>query len=70
MNPNVIREGFYRHIGDKVLVKIYGIRNKNDTYVGTIKNVYPQILTILTDNAIKSISYSELINKEVVITFI
>lgn len=70
MNPYVIRENLSTKVGSKVLVKVYGMRNKTDSFIGIIKDIYPQIFTIETQNMIKSFSYSELINKEVVLTFI
>ena len=70
MNPYVIRDDLKRHIGERVMVKIYGMRNKTDTFIGSIKDIYPQIFTIEVGETIKSFSYSELINKEVELTFI
>lgn len=70
MNPNVIRENLINHKGERVKVKIYGMRNKTDSFIGILKDIYPQIFTIETSDSLKSFSYSELINKEVVLSFI
>lgn len=70
MNPHVIRENLSIHKGERVLVKVYGMRNKNDSFVGILKDIYPQIFTVEVGPMTKSFSYSELINKEVVLTFI
>lgn len=70
MNPNVIRENLSAHKGERVLVNIFGMRNKNDKFIGILKDIYPSIFTIETNGSIKSFSYSELISKEVVLTFI
>lgn len=70
MNPYVIRDNLKSKVGAKVLVNIYGMRNKTDRFMGTIKDIYPQIFTISTSSGIKSFSYSEVINGEVVLTFI
>lgn len=70
MNPHVIRENLEKHKGERVRVKIYGMRNKIDSFTGIIKDIFPQIFTIDTSMGIKSFSYSEIINKEVVLTFI
>lgn len=70
MNPLVIRENLKLHTGERVLVKIYGMRNKNDSFTGVLKDIYPQIFTVEVGNSIRSFSYSEIINKEVVLTFI
>ncbi len=70
MNPIVIRENLKLHKGARVQVKIYGMRNKVEKVIGTLKDVYPQIFTVEIDNNIKSFSYFELINGEVVLSFI
>ncbi len=70
MNPHVIREELFKHKNERVLVKIFGMRNKNDSFIGVLKDIYPQIFTVEVGSSIKSFSYSEIINKEVVLTFI
>ena len=70
MNPHVIRDNLKSHIGERVRIKIYGMRNKTDTFTGILKDIYPQIFTVDTAIGIKSFSYSELINGEIVLTFI
>lgn len=70
MNPIVIRENLSTHKGERVLVKIFGMRNKTDSFIGTLKDIYPQIFTVEVNGSIRSFSYGELINKEVVLSFI
>lgn len=70
MNPHVIRENLRKQIGQRVMVKIYGMRNKQDSFLGVLRDIYPQIFTVETANTLRSFSYSEVINKEVVLTFI
>lgn len=70
MNPNIIRERLLPHKGERVLVKVNGMRNKTDKFIGTIREFYPHIFTIEVDGIIKSFSYSELIDDDVVLTFI
>lgn len=70
MNPHVIRENLTNYKNQRVKVKINGMRNKTDNFIGTLKDIYPQIFTIETDGIIRSFSYSEIINKEVILTFI
>ena len=70
MNPHVIRENLSIHKGERVQIKIYGMRNKNDSFIGVLKDIYPQIFTVEVGNMIRTFSYSEIINKEVVISFI
>ena len=70
MNPYVIRANIKSRKGQKVKVKINGMRNKTDSYIGVIKEVYPQIFTIYDGNVIKSYSFSEIISGEVELRFI
>ncbi len=70
MNPLVIRENLLPHKGERVMVKVYGMRNKTDKFIGTLKEIYPQIFTVELADSIRSFSYSELISKDVEITFI
>lgn len=70
MNPIVIRENLKTKKGSRVLVQIFGMRNKKDKFIGTLKDIYPQIFTVEVDKTIRSFSYSELISGEVVLSFI
>ena len=70
MNPNIIRENLLPHKGERVLVKVNGMRGKTDKFIGVIKEFYPHIFTVEVDNAIRSFSYSELVDDDVVLTFI
>ena len=70
MNPNIIRDNLLAHKGERVLVKTNGMRGKTDKFIGVIKEFYPHIFTVEVDNTIRSFSYSELIDDEVVLTFI
>lgn len=70
MNPYVIRANLLSRKGQKVHVKINGMRNKTDNYTGVIDEVYPQIFTINDGHKIKSYSFSEIINGEVELRFI
>ncbi len=70
MNPKIIREKLLPHKGERVLVKISGMRGKTDKFIGTIKEFYPHIFTIEVDNSIRSFNYAEIEGGEVVLTFI
>ncbi len=70
MNPNIIREKMLPHKGERVLVKIKGMRGKTEKYIGTIKEFYPKIFTVEAENSIKCFNYAELEGGEVIITFI
>lgn len=70
MNPYVIRANILAKKGQKVHVRINGMRNKTDNYTGIIKEVYPQIFTVFDGYKIRSYSFSEIINGEVELRFI
>lgn len=70
MNPYVIRSELSKHVGQRVEVKVFGMRNKNDYYTGTLTAIYPQIFSIKKGDSTKSYSYSEIINGEIVLNFI
>lgn len=68
MNPLFIKSYISNNIGKKVDVQVFGLRNKIKKYSGIIDKIYPQIFTVRTPDGIKSISYSEIINREVKIS--
>ena len=70
MNPYVIKSALSKHINEKVIVNVYGMRNKNQSYIGTLKDIYPKIFTVICDDKIYSYSYSDIINGEVRLKFI
>lgn len=70
MNPNIIKSKLIEHKGERVLVKINGMRGKTDKFIGTIKEFYPHIFTVEADGIIKSFSYSEVATDDVILTFI
>lgn len=70
MNPHVIRENLCPHKGEKVLIKVHGMRNKTEKYIGILKDIYPQIFTVECQGSLKCFSYSELINKDIELYFI
>ena len=70
MNPNVIRENLEKHLGERVKVQIFGMRNKNETFVGNISEIYPQIFRVTSSNGTKTFSYSDIINGEVILSFL
>ena len=65
MNPNFIKAYIGNNLGKNITIKVYGLRNKIDSFTGIIDDIYPKIFTIKTPNGIKSISYSEIISGEV-----
>ena len=70
MNINIIKDEIEKNKGKKVLVKIYGLRNKVDSIEGVITKVYPNIFVVENNYEIKSISYADLITKEAIVKYL
>ena len=70
MNIDTIKNEINKNIGKKVLVTVYGMRNKIDRYEGTILNTYPNIFTINHDGMEKSFTYREVITKDIKIKYL
>ena len=68
MNIKKIKENIQNLLNEKIKIKINLGRNKKEYLYGYIDKVYPNIFTIKTDNGIRSISYSDIITKNVIIT--
>ena len=70
MNIDIIKNELRSKIGKTVQISVYGLRNKVNTYVGKINNLYPNIFTLKTDTMEKSFMYSDLVTGEVKIKYL
>ena len=70
MNVDLVKEQIKSNLGKKVIVKIYGMRNRVDTIEGIITKVYPNLFMVENNRESKSISYSEIITKEAVVKYL
>ena len=70
MNVDLVKEQIKNNLGKKVIVKIYGMRNRVDTIEGIITKVYPNLFMVENNRESKSISYSEIITKEAVVKYL
>lgn len=70
MNLNTIKEEIKKHLNHKVLVSVYGMRNKNYQVNGYISNVYPSIFTVNENGIEKSFSYSDVAIGEINIKYL
>ena len=70
MNINLVKEEIEKNKGKKVLVKIYGMRNKLDSIEGIITKTYPNIFMVENNYESRSISYADIITKEVVVKYL
>ena len=70
MNLNIIKEQISKSLNKKVLVSVYGLRNRIDRYEGTLYKVYPNIFTILINGEEKSFNYRDVITGEVKLKYL
>ena len=70
MNLDIVKEQIKSNLGKKVVVKIYGMRNRVETIEGIITKVYPNLFMVENSRESKSISYSEIITKEAVVKYL
>lgn len=69
MNLDAVKDNIAKNIGKKVVITVYGMRNKVNKYEGVLYKVYPNIFSIMTDYGEKSFSYNEYITGEVKIRY-
>ena len=46
MNINIIKEEIRSKLNKRVLVSVYGLRNKIERYEGVLYKVYPNLFTV------------------------
>ena len=69
MNLDIVRNKIERSLNKKVVVTVYGLRNKISRYEGTLYKIYPNIFTILCNGVEKSFSYNDYITGDIKIRF-
>ena len=70
MNISTVKEEIEKNIGRQVEVKIYGMRNKTDKIIGRIEKIYPNLFIINNNRETRSINYSDVLTKEVIIKYL
>lgn len=70
MSLDKIKEDVKNHLNDKVLIYVYGMRNKNYQVEGYISNVYPSIFTVNENGLEKSFNYSDIATGEISIKYL
>ncbi len=61
MNIDIVKNKIENNLNKKVVVTVYGMRNKISRYEGILYKTYPNIFTILSDGVEKSFSYNDYI---------
>ena len=70
MNINLIKKKIEDNLNKKVIVTVYGLRNKVSRYDGVLYKTYPNIFTILHEGSEKSFSYNDYITGDIKIKFL
>lgn len=65
-----IKKELSRNIGKKVRITVYGMRNRKEVVIGTIKEVYPNIFTVSSRDISKSFSYSDVLIGDIKIEYL
>ena len=69
MNIDDVKTKIKNNLYSNIEIKVYGMRNKNSTYVGYISNVYPAIFTVRINGVDKSFNYVDVLTGEVKIKY-
>ncbi len=70
MNINIIKEDISKNISKKVIVNVYGLRNRVSRYEGILYKIYPNLFTVLVNGEEKSFNYRDVITGEVKIKYL
>ena len=70
MNLDVIKDKLAKNLNKKVVVTVYGLRNKISRYEGVLYKLYPNIFSITMNGVEKSFSYNDYITGDIKIRFI
>ena len=70
MNIDLVRQKIESNLNKKVVVTVYGLRNKINRYEGTLYKTYPNIFSIIYEGVEKSFSYNDYITGDIKIKFI
>lgn len=70
MNIDIIKNKIENNLNRRVVVTVYGLRNKITRYEGTLYKTYPNIFSIIENGIEKSFSYNDYIIGDVKIKFL
>ncbi len=70
MNINIVKEEIAKHLKQKVIINVYGLRNRTNRYEGIIYKLYPNLFTVLINNEEKSFNYRDLITGDIKIKYL
>ena len=70
MNINLVKEEISKKLNSKVIISIYGMRNRVSRLEGILYKIYPNLFTILIEGEEKSFCYRDVITGDVKIKFL
>lgn len=70
MNINIVKEDIKNKVNKRVIVSVYGLRNRVTRYEGIIYKIYPNIFTIYTGDEEKSFPYRDIITGDIKIKYL
>jgi len=65
MNIDLVKEKIEKNIGKKVVVNVYGLRNKKMFYEGILRSCYSNVFVVDVLGSSKSFTYADVITGEV-----
>lgn len=65
MNIENVKTEINKILGKKVVITVYGLRNKIERYEGYIYKTYPNIFSIISGAEEKSFAYRDIITKDI-----
>lgn len=70
MNLSDIKLDVKNHLNKNVLIKVYGMRNKNYQVEGYIAKIYPSIFIVNENGIEKSFNYRDIATGEIIIKYV
>lgn len=70
MNIELIKNDLSKKINRKVIISVYGLRNRVTRYEGILYRLYPNIFTILDNGEEQSFAYRDVITGEIKIKYL
>ena len=70
ITKNEIKDSISKNLNKKVIISVYGLRNRVNRYEGIIYKIYPNLFTILINGEEKSFNYRDVITGEVKIKYL
>ena len=68
MNIDKVKNQINDLKNNKLKIKVNIGRNKYEYYEGNIKDIYPNLFTMETNNGMKSFTFSDIITKTVILS--